>query len=136
MKQGTGLKTVGLRILTYGFAMCVKPYSITRVRNVRKSAAAPTTKIIESKVIKIIILIKIIRVRVPMCQLRKIRECTTRILNKEKRKLNQASGNKKLKNKDESGKLFFIKSLLKSKEVVNFIVAFGATDHIVNKSFI
>ena len=56
--------------------------------------------------------------------------------NKEKRKLNQASGNKESKNKNDSRKLFFSKSLLESKEVVNFIVDSGATDHIFNKSFI
>ena len=50
--------------------------------------------------------------------------------------MNQASGNKESKNKNELGKLFFVKSLLESKEVVNFIVDSGATDHIVNKSFI
>ena len=56
--------------------------------------------------------------------------------NKEKRKLNQASRNKESKNKNELRKLFFVKSLLESEEVVNFTVDSRATDHIVNKSFI
>ena len=50
-----------------------------------------------------------------MNQLRKIRvRVHKRFLNKEKRKLNQASENKESKNKNESGKSFLVKSLLES----------------------
>ena len=55
--------------------------------------------------------------------------------NKEKGKLNQASKNKGTKNKNNSGKVLFT-SAVESKEVVNFIADSGASDHIVNKSFI
>ena len=50
--------------------------------------------------------------------------------------MNQASENKDSKNNNESGESFFAKSVLESKEVVNFIIDSGATDHIINKSFI
>ena len=50
--------------------------------------------------------------------------------------MNHASGNKESKNKNESGKSFFVKSSLESYEFINFIVDSGATDHIVSKSFI
>ena len=50
--------------------------------------------------------------------------------------MNQASENKDSKNNNESGESFFAKSVLESKEVANFIIDSGATDHIINKSFI